>query len=46
LYLNPGAKDSKLVREKILEAELNLRTTIDSKLEKDWHGYKGGQRIP
>lgn len=46
LHLNPGAPDARLVREKILEAELNLRATIDSKLEKDWQEHKHGQRVP
>ena len=35
LALRPGAEDSALVEEKILEAELILRTQIPSSLEED-----------
>jgi tetratricopeptide (TPR) repeat protein len=33
LYLNPDAKDVAFVHEKIVEAELNLRSHVDSKLD-------------
>ena len=35
LFLNPRADDKPLVEEKILEAELKLRTTMNSSLEDD-----------
>lgn len=34
LYLNPQAKDAKFVKRKINEAELHMRSIIDSPLEK------------
>lgn len=39
LYLNPKADDKPLVQEKILEAKLNLKSTVDSPLDK---GPKSG----
>jgi hypothetical protein len=33
LYLNPKAEDAHLVKEKILQAQLQLRTAIESPLE-------------
>lgn len=35
LYLNPGAKDIKYVREKIVEAEINIKGRTASRLEKN-----------
>ena len=36
LYLKPGAKDAKLIKEKILQAQLSLKTVIDSPLEEKY----------
>ncbi|MCA9401108.1 MAG: tetratricopeptide repeat protein [Candidatus Omnitrophica bacterium] len=33
LYLNPNARDHKLVKEKIIEAEIHLRSIVDSPIE-------------
>ena len=35
LFLNPGAEDADMVKQKILETEMRLRTQINSSLEKD-----------
>ncbi len=35
LYLKPNAKDANLVKEKILQAKLHLRSRIDSPIDKD-----------
>lgn len=40
LYLNPGAKDTYAVKEKILQAKLVLGADVDSPLEKDSHFNK------
>lgn len=39
LYLKPGAEDTALVHEKILQAKLHLRSKIDSPLDKDNGNY-------
>jgi tetratricopeptide (TPR) repeat protein len=35
LYLKPGAEDSNVVKERILQAKLHMRSKIDSVLDKD-----------
>ncbi len=40
LYLNPSAKDRKFVNGKIVQAELELRAKVDSKLEEDLEKYR------
>ena len=40
LRLNPGASDAELVKEKILEAELDLQSRTQSSLENDLNKYR------
>lgn len=40
LYLNPNAKDRKFVNGKIVQAELELRAKVNSKLEEDLETYQ------
>ncbi len=49
LYLNPHSDDAPLVREKILELQLQLQTRIDSPIDRDSkkkRGTKSNEKIP